>query len=293
MEIPVLDISQFKPKQSLNDFYINKLSVHVKLKRDLIDRPHSHNFYLCVIFTEGSGRHEIDFRSYDIKPGAVFFLKPGQLHFWKFDTPPEGYILFHSRDFYELQFLTHKLSVFPFFYSNQNPRLLQISADQITRVITTIEEMYHEYQENVHFKELKIVMLLNVLYIDFSRLYTLNSKPVDSLSMRYLQILENFEALIEDNFRTEKFPKFYADQLNLTSKHLNRVIKVAINKTSSELIADRVILEAKRQIILSSDNLVEIAFNLGFSEYSYFSRFFKIKVGVTPKKFSTKHKRLE
>ena len=85
MTTPVLDIDQFNNSKVLNDVYVNSFSQHISLNRDLINKPHSHNFYLCVLFTEGTGTHEIDFNSYAIHPGKVFFLKPGQTHFWKFE----------------------------------------------------------------------------------------------------------------------------------------------------------------------------------------------------------------
>ena len=130
MKIPVLKIDQFQKSKPLKDLYINSFSKHIKRNKDLISKPHSHNFYLCVLFTEGTGTHEIDFNSYTINPGKVFFLKPGQTHFWKFDTKPEGYIFFHSQAFYDMKFLDHTLHSFPFYYSYQNPPLLEVPLEK-------------------------------------------------------------------------------------------------------------------------------------------------------------------
>ena len=97
MKIPVLNIKQFQSSKEVHQVYVNSFANHIKINKQLISTPHSHNFYLCVIFTKGSGVHEIDFKSYAISPGKVFFLKPGQTHFWKFKTPPNGFIFFHSK----------------------------------------------------------------------------------------------------------------------------------------------------------------------------------------------------
>jgi len=289
MKIPVLKIDQFQESESLNDLYINSFSNHLELNKKLIDKPHSHNFYLCVLFTEGFGTHEIDFNSYQVNPGKVFFLKPGQTHSWQFDTKPEGFIFFHSQEFYEIKFLDHTLHSFPFYYSNQNPPFLELSKIKMTVLKPKFEEVYAEYQQQNLLRELKIINLINSIYIDLTRAYTADVNLEKLVSSSYSIILENLENLIHQHFYKEKLPKFYSDQLNITTKHLNRVVKKALNKTTSQLISERIILESKRLIIHSENNLAAISDTLQFSDYAYFSRFFKSKTGCTPIDFRKKY----
>jgi AraC-like DNA-binding protein len=289
MKIPVLKSDQFHESASLNDLSINSFSNHLELNKKLIDKPHSHNFYLCVLFTEGFGTHEIDFNSYKVNPGKVFFLKPGQTHSWLFDTKPEGFIFFHSQEFYEIKFLDHTLHSFPFYYSNQNPPFLELSKIKMTVLKPKFEEVYAEYQQQNLLRELKIINLINSIYIDLTRAYTADVNLEKLVSTSYSIILENLENLIHQHFYKEKLPKFYSDQLNITTKHLNRVVKKALNKTTSQLISERIILESKRLIIHSENNLAAIADTLQFSDYGYFSRFFKSKTGCTPMGFRKKY----
>ncbi|WP_452219042.1 AraC family transcriptional regulator [Lacinutrix undariae] len=289
MKIPILNISQFKESAPINDVYVNSFSNHIQLNKSLINKPHTHNFYLCVLFTQGSGIHEVDFNSYNIKPGKVFFLKPGQTHFWKFKTQPEGYIFFHSQEFYELKFLEHKLHSFPFFYSNQNPPVLQLTANKISELNSKFEEVYTEYQQKSLLRELKIVNAISNIYIELTRVYTFEISLEKLNSPHYLNILEKAESLINTHFHNEKLPKFYADQLNISTKHLNRIIKTTTGKTTSQLISERLILEAKRLIVHSQDNLANIAYTLQFSDYAYFSTYFKSKTGITPFDFRKKY----
>lgn len=289
MKIPALHISQFKESAHLNDIYINSFSNHIQLNKNLINKPHSHNFYLCVLFTKGKGKHEIDFNSYAINPGKVFFLKPGQTHFWKFETQPEGFIFFHSQEFYELKYLEHTLHSFPFFYSYQNPPVLELDSKKLNELKIKFKEVYTEYLQTKVLRELKIVNSLNNIYIELTRVYTIdiNLKKLNYSS--YSKILESLENLINNHFYKEKFPKFYADKLSITTKHLNRVVKKTINKTTSQLISERIILEAKRLIVHSHNNLANIAHTLEFTDYAYFSKFFKSKTGMTPLDFRKKY----
>ena len=289
MKIPVLKIDQFQESESLKNLYVNSFSNHLELNKKLIDKPHSHNFYLCVLFTEGIGKHEIDFNSYQVNPGKVFFLKPGQTHSWQFDTKPEGFIFFHSQEFYEIKFLDHTLHSFPFYYSNQNPPFLELSSLKMDVLKPKFEEVYAEYHQQNLLRELKIINLINSIYIDLTRAYTADVNLEKLVSPNYSMILENLENLIHQHFYKEKLPKFYSDQLNITTKHLNRVVKKALNKTTSQLISERIILESKRLIIHSGNNLAAIAETLQFSDYAYFSRFFKSKTGFTPMDFRKKY----
>ena len=289
MKIPVLKIDEFQKSKPLSGVYINSFSNHFELNKKLIEKPHSHNFYLCILFTEGSGIHEIDFNSYTINSGTIFFLKPGQTHFWKFDTKPEGFIFFHSQEFYEIKFLDHTLKSFPFFYSNQNPPLLELSQKKLSELRFKFQEAYTEYKQQNLLRELKIVNIINSIYIDLARAYTSDVNMEKLASPNYSIVLENLEILINKHFYTEKFPNFYASRLNITTKHLNRVVKKVVGKTTSQLISERIILEAKRLIIHSESNLANIADILKFSDYAYFSRFFKSKTGFTPLSFRKKY----
>lgn len=289
MKIPVLKIDQFRESKPLNNFYVNLFSNHIALNRQLISKPHSHNFYLCVLFTAGSGIHEIDFNTYTINPGKVFFLKPGQTHFWKFNSKPEGYIFFHSQEFYEMQFLNHKLNSFPFYYSYQNPPVLDLDKNNQNLLPLKFKELFKEYQQNNLLKDLKTKNLISDIYIELTRVYTAGSKEDNLISSRYSTILEALETLIDTHFYTEKLPKFYASQLNITTKHLNRVVKQTINKTTNQLISERILLEAKRLIVHSNNNLTNVSHTLEFSDYAYFSKFFKSKTGVTPLAFKKKY----
>jgi AraC-like DNA-binding protein len=242
------------------------------------------------MFTKGTGVHEIDFNSYKIKQGRVFFLKPGQVHHWKFFTEPEGFIFFHSKEFYEMHYVLHELKTFPFYYSYQNPPLLDIS-DIDQEVKFKFQNLYKEYTASSPLKELTIVNRMTDIYITLTRQYTVDIDLTDYSHPGYLKILENLENLLEEHYENEKLPKFYAAQLNVTTKHLNRVVKETLDKTTNQLISERVILEAKRLICHSNNSLFSIAEILGFNDYAYFSKYFKTKTGINPIDFQKNYNR--
>jgi AraC-like DNA-binding protein len=287
--IPILNIQQFEEEQPLNDFYSNDLKSHLNKNKNLVYKPHKHNFYLCILFTEGSGVHEIDFNAYKVEPGSVFFLKPGQTHSWKFDSKPEGSIFFHTQDFYELSFSNRLLQQFPFYFSQKNTPSLVLLSSQISDLHNKFKELNDEYYQKRHYQEIKIISIINTIYIDLARCY-IDSKPKEvRSSLRYIETLRSLEKEIECSYLLEKSAKFYADKLNISSKHLNRIVKTTIDKTTSEIISERVLLEAKRLIVHSDNSLTSIAEILGFEDYAYFSKVFKSKTKTTPLAFKKKY----
>ncbi len=287
--IPILNIHQFEKEQPLKDFYSNDLKSHLHKNRNLVYKPHKHNFYLCILFVKGSGIHEIDFNAYIVKPGSVFFLKPGQTHSWKFDSKPEGYLFFHTQDFYELSFSNRLLHQFPFFISQKSTPSLVLSKTQVAGLQPKFKELNTEYYQKLLYQEIKITSIINTIYIDLARVY-IDSKPIEvQSSLRYIETLRSLEKEIEHSYLLEKSATFYANKLNISSKHLNRIVKSTVDKTTTELITERVLLEAKRLMVHSDNSLTSIAEILGFEDYAYFSKIFKSKTKITPLAFKKKY----
>ncbi len=283
--IPVLNIQQFEQHVSMSDFYSNDLSSHLEKNKDLFHKPHKHDFFLCVIFSKGSGVHEVDFNRYIVAPGAVYFLRPGQTHYWKFDTQPEGYIFFHTKDFYETFFSISKLEQFPFYFSHKNTPSLNLSLSATIAIASKFKSLNDEYHKNLPYKKQKLSSLVNMIYIDLARYYSTIESDRYNISSTYITILRALEKTIEIHYKTQKSAKFYADELNITPKHLNRVIKTTLGKTTTDLITERVILESKRLIVHSDNALFAISEILGYDDYAYFSRVFKLKTNTTPLEF--------
>lgn len=95
-------------------------------------------------------------------------------------------------------------------------------------------------------------------------------------------ILQKLKDAIEQNYETKHSPSDYAEMLHITSKALAKITKTYFNKTISNLINERIMMEAKRELYLTSKTVKEIAWDLGYDDESYFSRFFKLNADVSP-----------
>ncbi len=287
-ELPIYSINKFELSNNDEDFYTNFLNKHVK-DHHFTNFPHKHDFFLVILFTHGKGKHEVDFETFKIERGALFVLKPGQMHYWELSDDVDGFIFFHSREFFDKGFISLGIKDFHFYNSFQGTPHFKINEEQLNKFIFVMNEIIKEYLNKDFFKWQKIHSLIVLVYIEISRKETLLR---DIKNQTYLTKLRQFEDLIEVNFRREKFVKEYARKLNITEKHLNRIAKSCIGKTSTQLISERIILEAKRMLIYSKLNVTQIAEELGYFDNSYFVRFFKKNVGITPFAFLLKYKAL-
>jgi AraC family transcriptional activator of pobA len=282
--LPVYQIDAFHTVGTGTDCYCNLLKEHLR-KHHFIFIPHKHDFYVCVLFTKGSGKHEIDFTEYRVKPGSIFFLKPGQMHNWVLSDDADGYIFFHSRPFYDLTYINRKIADYSFYGSGYSSPVLYLKPAPLKAAILLFRELLGEYAlPDTFLQQARVRNLIDLIYIAMAREYTSAVSP-DKIPNRYLQLFREFEQLVDRRYKEMKSPAGYASELNITGKHLNRICQDCIQKTATEVISDRIILEAKRMLLQPQYTLSDIANELGMFDLSYFIRMFKKKTGVTPVRF--------
>jgi len=288
-KLPVLNINQFKIEKGKEDLYASILSEHLLVHDSAINKPHKHDFYLTVLFTEGAGVHEIDFKTYPVNEGALFLIKPGQTHYWKFTEKAEGYIFFHSKSFYDFHFPNKQIDNYPFFYSRFNASALYLNKINVASFVTLFIKISEENTGNKLFSIQKMSLLIDSLYIDASRLFIAVTDVKIEINKKRVTHFNELERLIDANYLVEKRPDFYAKQINVSIKHLNKIVNATVGKSTSELVQERIILEAKRLLVYGKLTSQEIAFSLGYDDPSYFSRIFKKKCGVSPSEFAKQY----
>ena len=103
-------------------------------------------------------------------------------------------------------------------------------------------------------------------------------RPADS-------VVDKLRELIEENFRKERLLSFYADKLAMKPDRLNDHVKRATGVTAGHLIRQRILTEAKRQLVFTNQAIQEISYELSFSDPSHFARFFRAQTAMTPQEF--------
>lgn len=280
-ETPLYGLDSFSAKASESSFYIEKLQAHLQ-NHKFVSKPHRHSFYLLLYITEGSGEHTIDFKTYPITPGSFFLMTPGQVHSWNLKPDTNGFIIFFTQGFYRMRLNESSLMEFPFFNSLHAIPHIQLLPDATLDVV--INEMQFEFKNPKPTIDLRILRsYLDLLLLKLARVYPGNEKS-DKIQTNASK-LRKLELLIDKHFIKVKGPREYSDLMNLSPSYLNTICKQNLGKTLSELIIERVILEAQRYFAHSDLTVSQVSDKLNFSTTSYFIRFFKKHTGFTPEQF--------
>ncbi|MES2865050.1 MAG: helix-turn-helix transcriptional regulator [Bacteroidota bacterium] len=280
-KLPVYQIKKFNCHSDENDLYFNDFKSHL-IDHDFIENSHSHNFYLLVLFTKGSGFHTVDFDTYEIQPNSLFVLKPGQVHSWQLSEDIGGYIAFYSQDVYNVYFGKKQIDDYSFFRNLKNSPEMILNDFQTNEISNYFDLLLEENNRNEFKKIDKLLNLLDIIHIELARIY--ESQQEHNLHSYHIKIQE-LEQLVNQYFKSEKLPSFYADKMNMSLKHLNRICKNILDITLTEFIYNKIILESKRLLSTNSMTIGEVANELGFENYSYFTKVFKKYSNLTPQGF--------
>ena len=278
---PIYSVRNFSCNDIHRDFYVNTFKEHLK-SHSFIEEPHRHDSYLMVFFTNGSGIHEVDFDRFEIKKGSLFVLQPGQMHHWSLSDNIEGFVIIFSQELYNLYFGQKKINDYNFYHSIHNRPEMVFEAVEISKILPYFNLLIEENSQDNSFQLDKMLNLLDCIHIEIARKY---SETYSHQTHSYNIKINTFEKLLEQHFKEDKSPSFYADKLNITLKHLNRICNEILQKTSTEVIMDRVILEIKRMLTDKQLAVNEVASAIGYDDYSYFSRVFKKQTGFSPTGF--------
>ncbi|WPV01309.1 helix-turn-helix transcriptional regulator [Mucilaginibacter sp. cycad4] len=284
--IPTIDICTLADDIKQDEILISRFAPYLDAHKNLFF-PHRHSFYHLVLFTDGGGWHTIDFESFDVKPGQVYFMIPGQVHSWDFKGFTDGYIINFSSSFIQ-SFLLRSGYFDNFYFLNGNPKdeVIDLPADQLPLIISLFEKIIAEVEKPATLGSDMVKLLMLQIFILISRC---GGKGDNFGKQGYNQtLIRNFQKLIEQHYIDVKLPKDYAELLYITPNHLNAVCKDVLGLSAGEVIRNRTLLEAKRLLTNPRLSISEIAFNLNFSDNSYFTKFFKKIEGITPEEFRKK-----
>jgi len=257
--------------------------------KDMVQPLHRHSFYYILALKEAAGEHSIDFTPYKITDNTIFLVRPGQVHGLTFEKPSTGYLLQFAEDFYP----AIRRSPGQLFRVFGQRNICALDADRSKKLFSILALMLDEYDGRQE-RYLEVIRAgLEIFFIELSRQCSLPPAPTPCVGTpsspcvggNTQERLEALLALIEHHISTHKEVAWYAGKLRLTSYQLNAATKTALGKTCSEVIDAHIVLEAKRHLLATSNQVKQIAGDLGYDDVSYFIRFFRKHTGYSPESF--------
>ncbi len=271
---------------------IEKGNVLLKYSRfeenNFFDKIQRNNFFTLIWITEGSGKIKTGFSEYCFNKNALFTFSPFQPFLFLTDNQIKGIVINFHPDFIFMHRHDREVAFKDVLCDNVNqPPFIRID-DNSTAVFNMFCEKIESEIQNPSLAQNEIVVAyLRILLINASRLKMAQQPQAACMGngIKEHHILKKLKDAIEENFRTKHSPGDYAAILFVTTKTLAKVSKLHYNKTLSNIINERIITEAKRELYLTNKAIKEIAYDLGYEDEYYFSRFFKVNAQVSPQKY--------
>lgn len=241
--------------------------------------PNRKDFFEVVWLKDEYPLHAMKGREDHERGHWIYLLPPYRVHQLN-KAGKKGVLLSFKRDLLDEGVKEFSLDVFKLFNLHGEYSYLKLSAELSDELCKVYDLMLEEYQK----ENSNIIIIQSFLKAFLLNIIRMKEQEFTTQDINQKRIYK-FMLLLEDNYLTARDTGFYANEIGISAKRLNQILKERLQKTVLQLIHDRVILEAKRNIIHSENTLKEIAFLLNFREYPYFSRFFKQHTSQTPEEF--------
>ncbi|WP_460473244.1 helix-turn-helix domain-containing protein [Emticicia fontis] len=278
---------QYIPVNTMNDDFGTGIIIDRLAFTDLPDfaewghaeRHDRHSFFLME---KGTVSMEIDFQRYTFKAATVIYMHPNQVHrILAFEDVTVGSWAINNENL-NPEYLKLLESIAPAKPLLLNEETVVLISEMITLGIKLSERkndrLYHASMKDS----------CNALVTLIISQYLEQTKSTDKLT-RFEIVTKAFRQLLERNYSQLKRPADYAQQLNISTPYLNECIKETTGHSVSYHIQQRIILEAKRLLYHSDKSVKEIAADLGFDDYPYFSRLFTKATGMSALAFRNKN----
>ncbi|MCP2044188.1 AraC family transcriptional regulator [Pontibacter sp. HSC-36F09] len=245
-------------------------------------RPSASEFY-NILLLEGSGTLSVDFTDYTFDGKIALFTSPYQHLCVTSGADFEvDQLIFHG-DFYCIEYHKNEVACNGLLFNNIYKQPFITLQDEEIRLI--FDKLRSELSQNEPHSEPILRSYLQLILAIASRIKK-REQQLEAKST--LHPIEQFRELVEQHFLTQRNTPFYAEQMALSHSAFARKVKKHFGKSPSQLIQDRVVLEAKKQLHLTHKSIKEASAALNFEDEHYFSRYFKKHTGISPTHFREK-----
>ncbi len=255
----------------------------VQTKKAHLFLPHRKDYFFFFLMRGGYNRHWIDFVSYEIKPGNVYFTIPNQVHLKEKNASVQGLMVAFTEEFLTLRD-DGTLRGLPVIQNPADCHELVLAKDELAYLETLMLQMLQEFRTEQGWKSHMLHAYLNIFLVYLSRIYT-GRYDTGGAAAGGRQLVKRMKNLIDERIHQLHQVSDYASLLHVTPGHLNDTIKDHTGKTATALIQERLMLEARRVLFHTELQVKEIAYQLGFEDAAYFNRLFKKLTGETPAAF--------
>ncbi|MBL6447678.1 helix-turn-helix transcriptional regulator [Fulvivirga sp. 29W222] len=247
------------------------------------------DYFSFILTKDGSGVYYLDDNRFPFGSGTVYFTNPGHIKSYELNESNDAYIITLTENFLRENVHSEIYSEFPFLLAEIVPpqKLSQTDFEEFDILYKQIET---EFKKDSKYKNKILGHMFLVFLLKIKEKFWLDYDAIEE-GNRNSQIVRSFKQILEAEFRNVMEKKQnndklqvqdFAKRLNLHPNYLNSVIKSKTGRTVNDWISKRTLAVSKNLLISTSCSSKEIAYKLGFSEPTHFSRFFKKHTQLSP-----------
>jgi len=248
------------------------------------DHLQRNNYYSLIWVMEGSGKLKTDFSEFNFEDNSLFSFTPYQPFMFSSNLIKGIAIYFHA-DFFCIHKHETEVTCNGVIFNNiyQMP-FIRVDESLQNTLSKLIEQIKSEMQDPGLAQYELLISYMKIFLISASRSKTQQQpQAIESKKgNREPIILQSLKEAIEKEFKTKHTANDYAVLLNISPNALAKITKRHFNKTLTNLITERIIIEAKRELYLTNKSIKAIAYELGYEDEYYFSRLFKKNADISP-----------
>ncbi|HEY4337155.1 MAG TPA: helix-turn-helix domain-containing protein [Puia sp.] len=244
----------------------------------------NYGYYSLMLVLEGAGTFQADTHEYEFSRHSLLCFSIYQAFMVRPDAEFSGVLIQFHPDFFCIHKHQEEVACNGVLFNNtyETP-MIPLDGSSASALLAIVDSLKLEMQNAAVAQYELLVAYLKIFLIQASRVRLLHrgATEVEGKEQEPF-ILKTLKDAIEEHFRSKHSPREYASLLNITTRALNRLSKSFFKKTLTGVIAERIMIEAKRELYLTAKSVKLIAYELGFDDEFYFSRFFKNNATVSP-----------
>jgi len=246
----------------------------------------NYNYYSIILVTKGAGKVRSDFSERRFEENCLMCFSVYQPFKIVADAEFQGILINFHPDFFCIHKHQQEIACNGVLFNNiYDSPVVPLEGDELSSLLSTVHELKTEMQNAALAQYELLVSYLKIFLINASRIRLKQSPPATTPGKKEPFVLQTLKDAIEEHYKTKHSAGDYADLLNISVRALSRISKAQFKKTLTNLIAERIVIEAKRELYLTAKPVKRIASDLGFSDEFYFSRFFKRNAAVSPQTY--------
>lgn len=279
----IYTFEDFKLQENAPFFELTSLKVDTHCVAHKSEVSDSYKIYWIE---DGTGTYQIDFNEFQVEGSGIFCLSPGQVFTVKNEKVKSAFQIAFDKDFYCVETHGKEIACNGLLFNNvHRATAISVKAEEQGQFQGLIDQMIAELKSKGSAHKDMLETYLRLFLIQALRLIETQESVVSSTTHQQNQLAQDFIALVEKHFREEHTVTGYAEKLFVAPKSLAKRLHALEYPTPLQIIRDRLMLEAKRQLKFTNKTVREIAFELGFEDPAYFSRLFSKHSKVSPVKY--------